>query len=66
MNQPEYLIANPIHNGFYKVPYQYETQLHIDIFNEIQHTRVRVPLKLYVKCKISDPESYIAPIIIER
>jgi len=65
MKNPNYLIANPVHSGFYKIPYQFENRLYTDIFNEIKQTRIRVPLKIYIKSDISDPYSYNAPIIIK-
>jgi hypothetical protein len=65
MKNPRYLIANPVHSGFYKIPYQLETILYTDIFNEIKQSRVRVPLKIYTNLDISNPYSYNAPIIIK-
>jgi hypothetical protein len=66
MKNPKYLIANPVHSGFYKIPYQFENILYTDIFNEIKQERVRVALKIYIKSDISDPYSYNAPIIIKN
>lgn len=48
-NQPEYFELNPVYNGLKKdVLKRNSYQMNIDLFGEIKHTVVKVPIRLYL------------------
>lgn len=52
---PEYLELNPVYNGLKKdIMIQNQIQLEKDFFGDIQMTRKKVPVKLYLRTRNKD------------
>jgi hypothetical protein len=58
-NSPNYLVCNPIHNGFNQAPMVYKVKQYLDLFDEIRYKRELEPIQLYKEIPdTADPNCY--------
>ena len=59
MNDPTYLLANPVSNSFLEVQYRPSYLMKLNLFNEIIYEKTITPISTYRKIKDkTDPKDY--------